>query len=95
MDEWEREFGAQIRRARLLEDITQDDLARRAHVSVGTLVTLEGGKGSSFSTVIRVVRALGREEWLASFEPKPVVSPLALAREQRGLTEPRRASRRS
>ena len=91
----EEEFGAQIRRARLLADIDQRSLASAANVSPVTLAKLETGKGSTLTTVIKVLRALGREDWLGTLEPAPTVSPIALAREAVGLREPRRASRRA
>lgn len=91
----EPEFGAQIRRARLLADIDQRTLADMANVSPVTLSKLENGHGSTLSTLIKVLRALGREDWLGSLEPLPSVSPLALAREAQGRAEPRRASRRT
>lgn len=88
-------FGAQIRRARLVEDSTQEDLAARANISRKSLAKLEAGQGSTLTTVIKVLRALGRDDWLATLEPEPTVSPLRMARAAAGLKEPRRASKRS
>lgn len=90
----EAEFGAQIRRARLLADIDQRALAAAANISPGTLISLESGKGSSLRTLIKVLRVLGRDDWLETLEPAPTVSPIALAREAAGLQEPKRVSRR-
>lgn len=91
----EVEFGAQIRRARLIEDLTQAEVAERANITRKSLTNLETGQGSSLTTVIKVLRAIGREDWLGTLEPEPAVSPLRLAREAEGIPEPRRASRRS
>lgn len=91
----EPEFGAQVRRARLLADIDQRALAATANISTPTLAKLEQGKGSTLTTLIKVLRALGREDWLETLEPVPAVSPLALAREAAGLQEPKRVSRRT
>ena len=93
-EDWEREVGLQVRRARLGLDIDQISLARAANISVGALKNLESGSGSTLRTLIRTVRALGREDWLESFDPAPAVSPLALARATEGIKEPTRASRR-
>lgn len=93
--DWEAHIGEQVRRARLHEDLTQKELARQANVGVVTLQNLESGKGSSLVTLIRVVRVLGHEEWLESLAPKPQISPIALARAQRGLKERQRATRRA
>lgn len=90
----ETDFGAQIRRARLVADVDQRELAEAANISVPTLRKLEMGRGSTLTTVVKVLRALGREDWLATLEPAPLVSPLALAREAEGRREPRRASRK-
>lgn len=90
----EVELGAQIRRARLIEDITQEDLATRANISRKALANLESGQGSTVTTLVKVLRALKRDDWLVTLEPEPSVSPLQMAREAAGLKEPRRASRR-
>lgn len=91
-EDWEAEVGAQIRRERLSADIDQVSLASTANVSLSALKNLESGRGVTLKTLIRVVRALGREEWLASLSPEPAVSPIALARAMDGLREPKRAS---
>lgn len=92
--DWEGHLGDQIRRARLLDDMTQKQLARRSNIGIVTLQNLEAGKGSSLATLVKVLRGLGRTEWLGTLEPRPEVSPLALARAQDAMREPRRASRR-
>ncbi len=91
----EAEFGAQIRRARLIEDITQEELATKANITKRTLSKLENGQGSTLTTILKVLRALGRDDWLGTLEPEPTVSPLRMAREAAGISEPQRASRRT
>lgn len=91
----EVEFGRQVRRARLIEDLTQEELATAANVTQKTLSKLESGQGSTLTTIVKVLRALGREDWLGTLEPEPAVSPLRLAREAAGTAAPRRASRRT
>ena len=76
--EWEAEIGRQIRVLRTRSGYTQADLARRANVSVGTIRNLESGAGSTISTLVEVVRALGRTEWLEALAPPVMVSPLDL-----------------
>lgn len=90
-DEWEAEVGAQVRALRLRADRTQADLAREANVSVSTLASLERGAGSSLATLISVVRALDRTDWLEMLEPPVPVSPLELLAAQRS---PRRTARK-
>ena len=88
-DEWELRFGDQVRRARVSARLDQDALAEAANVSVGAVRNLENGRGSSLRTLVRVARALGRQDWLDGFAPEVTVSPMAmLARRQNG--EPQR-----
>lgn len=91
----EQEFGAQVRRARLLADIDQRTLADSANISPVTLAKLEKGQGSTLRTLFKVLRALGREDWLETLEPVSTVSPLARAREAEGRREPQRVARRA
>lgn len=85
-DEWEAHLGSQVRRARIDASLSQDELADRAGVSVGAARSLERGAGSSLKTLIRVARALGRDDWLEAFAPPPGVEPLEMLR---GLRRPR------
>lgn len=60
----ERELGARLRLARRAVPLTQQQLADRANISVGTVKNLESGAGSSTVSLMRVLRALGREGWI-------------------------------
>lgn len=85
--EWEQRLGADVRRRRLAQGLTQVDLAKRSNVSLSAVKYLEWGRGSSLSTLIRVARALGRVDWLSSFAPaEPSVSPIALLRQRQHET---------
>lgn len=95
VDELERHVGEQVRTLRLRANITQDDLARQADVSTSTVRNLEAGRGASLATLAKVVRALGRDEWLDSLAPPVSISPLQMARGQRPATARKRASRSS
>lgn len=87
--EWEEWLGRQVREARLLLGATQRELAARADISVSALGKLENGTGSAVRTLIRVVRALGRTDWLDSLAPPVTVSPMQMLRDER-RTQPRR-----
>ncbi len=94
--EWEQRIGADVRRLRFTHELTQVELAARANVSLTSLKRLEAGLGSTLSTVIRVARALGRDQWLAELAPPTAsISPMALLREaQRAENPPRRVRHR-
>src|ERR1022692_1435366 len=78
--DWEELVGQQIRAARISNDLDQTGLAALANVSVGALSNLERGKGSSLNTVVAVVRALERTDWLEALAPAVTVSPIQMLR---------------
>lgn len=81
VDELEGELGYRIRTYRLTKNIQQTALAARAGVAVTALRNLEAGRGSSVKTLLSVVRALGREEWLSTVAPVATVNPLTLTQQ--------------
>ena len=95
--EWQATLGEWIRDSRLARGIDQRTLAQQADVSERALRNFESGSGSTLSTVIRVVRALDRENWLAALDEGAAgPSPIELLRQaQRKPAKPRRAPRRS
>lgn len=74
--DWEQQLGAQFRAARIQAELDQATLAKRANVSEGAVKALETGKGSTLKTMIKILRALNRTDWLAAFAPAVSVSPL-------------------
>ena len=91
----EVELGRDVRRIRLRQDLTQQELARDANISLSALKGLEAGHGSGIRTLILVARALGRTDWLESFAPRePLISPMQMLRERqkKNVREPKRAS---
>lgn len=88
--EIEVELGASLRTLRLHRNIDQKTLAERAGISVRALKNLEGGLGSSLKSLIGVLRALGREDWLKTIAPVASINPLAMSRD---ATPRQRASR--
>jgi transcriptional regulator with XRE-family HTH domain len=80
VEEWETLVGEQVRAMRIANDLDQTRLAELADVSVGALSNLERGKGSSLKTVVAVVRALGRTDWLEALAPPVTVSPIQMLR---------------
>lgn len=92
-DEWEAAIGEQVRSLRLGKNLDQSQLAELAGVSLGSVKSLEQGRGSTLKTVIRLARALDRDDWLRGLAPRPTVSPIDVLRSSR--TEPRRRVYRS
>lgn len=81
-ERWETHLGEQVRRARQNEQLSQGDLAKLANVNRNSVSSLERGEGSTLATLIRIVRALGRSEWLDELAPDLGPGPMALLREQ-------------
>lgn len=78
LEETEADLGENLKRLRLNKNLEQKTLAAQAGVSVRALRNLESGQGSTVKTLLRVVRALGRETWLQTIAPIPSINPLAM-----------------
>jgi transcriptional regulator with XRE-family HTH domain len=84
-------LGQALRATRLSRNLDQRSLARQAGVSDSALKNLESGSGT-LRTLIRVVRALGRESWLDAVQPPQPLDPFSLTRR---VQVRQRASRRT
>jgi transcriptional regulator with XRE-family HTH domain len=85
--EWESILGQQVKSARIAAGVDQERLAALAGVSVHSISNLERGKGSSVRTLVAVVRALDRSDWLEALGPPVTVSPIRMLRAQKGLPQ--------
>ena len=94
VDEWEAVVGRQIRSARVASGFDQAKLAALSNVSLATLSNLERGKGSSLKTLVAVVRALGRSDWLENVAPVVTISPMQMLRAKGAAREPMRVRAR-
>jgi transcriptional regulator with XRE-family HTH domain len=74
--DWERTLGQQLRDQRLRMNIDQLQLAKQAGVALNAVKNLESGKGATLSSLVKVLRALGRVEWLSSLAPPVSISPM-------------------
>ena len=70
-DELERRLGERLRALRIQHDLTQAELAEAANISLGALKRLERGQGSTTTTLVGVLGALGQERWIDSLAPAP------------------------
>jgi len=73
------EIGQRVRRYRLSENITQEELSRKAGVARIVVHHLENGNGSNLKGFIRILRVLGFLEQLNLLMPAPEPSPIELA----------------
>ena len=87
-------MGQRIQKERLNQNLTQEDLAKRAGITGRTIRSLENGKKSTVETLIRILRGLGRLGAIDAFLPEPGLSPLQLAKLQ-GKERQRASGRRN
>ena len=80
--ELQQALGDSIRDLRLARNLGQAELAARAGIGRSAMQNLETGRGN-LTTLVRVIRALGREDWLAALAPQITVNPLHAVRQGR------------
>ena len=68
-EELEQKLGDNVRAVRIANRLTQAELADRANISLGAVRHLEGAKGATTTTLVKVLRALNREGWLDALAP--------------------------
>jgi transcriptional regulator with XRE-family HTH domain len=77
-EEWEVTLGRQLRDLRLRQNVDQRQLAEQAGVALNVVKNLEAGKGATIKSLVKVLRALGRVEWLDTLAPAVSISPLQM-----------------
>lgn len=75
-----RALGERASQQRLNKDISQTELAKRAGVGRIVVQRLEGGRGCTLESLIRILRALGLLQQLDSVLPELGPSPIQLAK---------------
>ena len=78
IEEWEATLGRQLRDLRLRQNVDQRQLANQAGVALNVVKNLEAGKGATVKAMVKVLRALGRVEWLDTLAPVVSISPLQM-----------------
>ena len=76
------ELGARLARTRLEQNISQEQLATAGGVSKSTVERIETGREVKLTSLVRILRALGRLELLDQLIPEPLPSPIERARIQ-------------
>ena len=87
-------LGERAARQRLNQNVTQNELVKRAGVTRIVVQRLEDGRGCTLESLLRVLRALGLLNQLDLFLPEPGPSPIQLAKlkgkeRQRASGQPR------
>jgi transcriptional regulator with XRE-family HTH domain len=72
------DLGHRLRSYRLQQNVSQRALALRAGVSLRTLHNVEAGEDLQLSTLLRLLRALGRADAIDALLPVPQISPMDL-----------------
>ncbi|MCB0366365.1 MAG: helix-turn-helix transcriptional regulator [Bdellovibrionales bacterium] len=91
-EEIEQILGENIKALRLQKNILRQKLCSQAGVSLTALKNLEMGKGTTLKTLVKVARALGRQDWLTALAPTATINPLHMVKEE---PKRQRASKRS
>ncbi len=71
----QQELGSRIKSLRISFSITQKEMAERTGISLRTISSLENGKDVSFSTMLEVLRILGRISALDDLIPEENIRP--------------------
>jgi putative transcriptional regulator len=77
-----KELGKRLAQTRLERNLSQERLAIEAGVSKATIERLEAGEPVKSTSLIRVLRSLGRLEALDQLLPEPLPSPIERIRLQ-------------
>lgn len=88
--ECEQKLGEDIKLLRLQKNISRQRLCARAGISENALRNLEGGQGSTVKTLVHVLKALDRENWLDTLAPVTSIHPLHLVQEKKQRLRARR-----
>jgi len=92
----EKQIGETIRRLRIKKGLPLEDVAARASLSPISVRALELGRGSTFSTLLKVLKAIDETDFIMSWvEKSNETSPMQALRDSRKqAAEPKRVSRK-
>lgn len=72
------ELTQRVKQLRLNNNMTQEELSKRAGVHVQTIKNFESGRSTKVITLIQILRALDELNAFDSFIPEPGISPIEL-----------------
>lgn len=87
-------MGSRLRAARLRSNISQEQLATAAGISIKAVQTAEKGE-SRLPTYIKILRVLDALDHLDNFLPEPSISPLEVVKLQGKLRKRASKSRKT
>jgi transcriptional regulator with XRE-family HTH domain len=92
----EAQIGETIRRLRIRKKLPLEDVAARASLSPVSVRALELGRGSTLSTMLKVLKAIDEADFILDWvEKSKEISPMQALRNSRKQTmEPKRVSRK-
>jgi transcriptional regulator with XRE-family HTH domain len=93
----EKKIGATIRRLRIRKKLPLEDIAAIASLSPISVRALELGRGSTLSTMLKVLKAIDEAGFILDWvEKSDEISPMqALRNSRRQAMEPKRVSRKN
>lgn len=75
-----RQIGKEIKHLRIEKNITQEMLSHDAGIDRSYLSQIENGRPTSLLTIIQILRALEKLDFLTTFFQEPSISPMQLAK---------------
>jgi hypothetical protein len=76
----EMQLGQDIKTLRLLKNLSRNTLCKKAKISLNALRHLEDGNGASVTTLVKVLVALDKIDWLKALTPQISINPLSMVK---------------
>ncbi len=92
-EELQTVLGERLRRLRLNRNLDQRTTAEKAGISEKALRNLEGGRGSTVETLMRLLKALDYLQGIDMLAPEISVNPLDLLRQPKAPQRARRSAK--
>jgi transcriptional regulator with XRE-family HTH domain len=72
-------IGRNLQKLRLKKNLSQQQIADFARMERATISKLENGRAATLMTLVQVLRALKKLDWLEALESETELSPLQIA----------------